>query len=145
MFWSAPSNKRRHGTGPAGEFEFSDLWLSPGCAAAGGSPRRCMAWWGLLAIRTFWPYPHGDRGTTMTVWSADQERRKAMHAKVGDEVLVRGRHVADEDRHGTIIEIHGEGGTRRTSSGGTTGTRACSSHPPIPVSSTAPPSRRRVD
>ena len=34
-----------------------------------------------------------------------------MHAKVGDEVLVRGRHVADEDRQGTIIEIHGEGGT----------------------------------
>ena len=34
-----------------------------------------------------------------------------MHAKVGDEVVVRGRHVADEDRQGTIIEIHGADGT----------------------------------
>ena len=33
-----------------------------------------------------------------------------MNAEAGDEVVVRGRHVADEDRRGTIIEIHGEGG-----------------------------------
>ena len=34
-----------------------------------------------------------------------------MHAEAGDEVVVRGRHVADETRQGTIIEIHGENGT----------------------------------
>ena len=34
-----------------------------------------------------------------------------MNANVGDEVLVRGRHVADGDRQGTILAIHGEGGT----------------------------------
>lgn len=34
-----------------------------------------------------------------------------MNAEVGDEVVVKGRHVADEDRQGTIIEIHGENGT----------------------------------
>jgi hypothetical protein len=34
-----------------------------------------------------------------------------MNATVGDEVVVRGRHVADEDRQGTITEIHGENGT----------------------------------
>lgn len=34
-----------------------------------------------------------------------------MYAETGDEVVVRGRHVADEGRQGTIIEIHGEHGT----------------------------------
>ena len=34
-----------------------------------------------------------------------------MYAKVGDEVVIRGRHVADDDRQGTIIEIHGADGT----------------------------------
>ena len=33
-----------------------------------------------------------------------------MHAKVGDELTVKGRHQGDEDRHGEIIEIHGENG-----------------------------------
>ena len=33
-----------------------------------------------------------------------------MHAETGDEIVVRGRHVADEGRQGTIIEIHGEHG-----------------------------------
>jgi Domain of unknown function (DUF1918) len=33
-----------------------------------------------------------------------------MHAEVGDELVVRGRHVGDEERQGVIIEIHGEGG-----------------------------------
>jgi Domain of unknown function (DUF1918) len=33
-----------------------------------------------------------------------------MHAEAGDEVVVRGRHVADENRQGTITEIHGEDG-----------------------------------
>jgi hypothetical protein len=33
-----------------------------------------------------------------------------MQAVVGDEVLVRGRHVGDADRQGVIIEIHGEDG-----------------------------------
>jgi hypothetical protein len=32
-----------------------------------------------------------------------------MHAEVSDGLAVRGRHVGDEDRHGVIIEIHGEG------------------------------------
>ena len=34
-----------------------------------------------------------------------------MHAVVGDELIVRGRHVGDTDREGVILEIHGEGGT----------------------------------
>ncbi len=34
-----------------------------------------------------------------------------MHAETGDELVVRGRHVGDEDRGGVIIEIHGENGT----------------------------------
>jgi hypothetical protein len=34
-----------------------------------------------------------------------------MDATVGDEVVVRGRHVADEDRQGTITEVHGDHGT----------------------------------
>jgi hypothetical protein len=34
-----------------------------------------------------------------------------MDATVGDEVVVRGRHVADADRQGTITEIHGKNGT----------------------------------
>ena len=33
-----------------------------------------------------------------------------MNAEVGDEIVVRGRHVGDEDRKGVIIEVHGEGG-----------------------------------
>jgi Domain of unknown function (DUF1918) len=33
-----------------------------------------------------------------------------MRAEVGDEIVVRGRHVGDEDRKGVIIEVHGEGG-----------------------------------
>jgi hypothetical protein len=33
-----------------------------------------------------------------------------MRAVTGDEVLVRGRHVGDEDRTGEIIEVHGEDG-----------------------------------
>lgn len=33
-----------------------------------------------------------------------------MRAEVGDELIVRGRHVGDEDREGVIIEIHGKDG-----------------------------------
>jgi uncharacterized protein DUF1918 len=34
----------------------------------------------------------------------------AMRADVGDELVVRGRHVGDEDRKGVIVEIHGDQG-----------------------------------
>lgn len=34
-----------------------------------------------------------------------------MHAEVNDEIVVRGRHVGDEDREGVVIEIHGKDGT----------------------------------
>ena len=34
-----------------------------------------------------------------------------MQAKVGDELTVKGRHQGDEDRHGKIIEIHGQDGS----------------------------------
>lgn len=34
-----------------------------------------------------------------------------MRAAVGDELVVRGRHVDDHDREGVIIEIHGESGS----------------------------------
>ena len=33
-----------------------------------------------------------------------------MRAEVGDELVVRGRHVGDADRTGVIIEIHGNSG-----------------------------------
>jgi len=33
-----------------------------------------------------------------------------MGVKVGDELVVRGRHVGDEDREGVVIEVHGKGG-----------------------------------
>jgi hypothetical protein len=33
-----------------------------------------------------------------------------MRAEVGDEIIVRGHQVGDEDRRGVIIEVHGEGG-----------------------------------
>lgn len=38
-----------------------------------------------------------------------------MHAEVGDEIVVRGRHVGDEDRKGVITEVHGRSAAvRRT-------------------------------
>lgn len=33
-----------------------------------------------------------------------------MQAIVGDEVLVKGRHVGDVDRQGVIVEVHGANG-----------------------------------
>lgn len=33
-----------------------------------------------------------------------------MKAQVGDELVVRGRHVGDQDRTGVIIEVRGEAG-----------------------------------
>ena len=33
-----------------------------------------------------------------------------MRAEVGDEIVVRGRHVGDDDRRGVITEVHGEDG-----------------------------------
>ena len=33
-----------------------------------------------------------------------------MHAEVGDELIVKGRHVGDDDREGVITEIHGKAG-----------------------------------
>jgi len=33
-----------------------------------------------------------------------------MKAKVGDGLTVKGRRQGDEDRHGEIIEVHGEDG-----------------------------------
>ena len=35
----------------------------------------------------------------------------AMRAALGDELLVRGRHVDDPERTGVIIAIHGENGS----------------------------------
>jgi len=34
-----------------------------------------------------------------------------MRADVGDELIVRGRHVGDEDREGVVVEVHGADGT----------------------------------
>jgi hypothetical protein len=34
-----------------------------------------------------------------------------MHAIVGDEVVVKGRHVGDTDREGVIVEVRGVDGT----------------------------------
>ncbi len=33
-----------------------------------------------------------------------------MKAQVGDELVVKGRHVGDHDREGVIIEVRGEAG-----------------------------------
>jgi Domain of unknown function (DUF1918) len=44
----------------------------------------------------------------MIMWAA--EGRLAMRAALGDELIVRGRHVDDHDRAGVIIAIHGEHG-----------------------------------
>ncbi|MGN6680900.1 MAG: DUF1918 domain-containing protein [Streptosporangiaceae bacterium] len=33
-----------------------------------------------------------------------------MKAAIGDELVVKGRHQGDGDRHGQIIEMHGEQG-----------------------------------
>lgn len=33
-----------------------------------------------------------------------------MHAEVGDELVVRGHHVGEEDRQGVITEVHGRDG-----------------------------------
>ncbi|HXY28609.1 MAG TPA: DUF1918 domain-containing protein [Acidimicrobiales bacterium] len=31
-----------------------------------------------------------------------------MRAQVGDEIVVRGAHIGDPERHGVIVEVHGE-------------------------------------
>ena len=33
-----------------------------------------------------------------------------MRAQVGDELTIRGRHQGDDDRYGTIIQVHGADG-----------------------------------
>jgi len=33
-----------------------------------------------------------------------------MRAEVNDELVIRGRHVGDEDRKGPIVEVHGDQG-----------------------------------
>ncbi len=33
-----------------------------------------------------------------------------MQAKVGDELVVKGRHVGDKERRGVITEVHGAAG-----------------------------------
>jgi hypothetical protein len=33
-----------------------------------------------------------------------------MKARVGDELIVKGKHVGDADRRGVITEVHGEDG-----------------------------------
>jgi Domain of unknown function (DUF1918) len=33
-----------------------------------------------------------------------------MKAQIGDELMVKGRHQGDMDRHGQIVEIHGRDG-----------------------------------
>lgn len=34
-----------------------------------------------------------------------------MQATIGDELTVKGRHQGDGDRHGEIIEVHGDDGS----------------------------------
>jgi hypothetical protein len=33
-----------------------------------------------------------------------------MQARVGDEILIRGQHVGDPERHGVIVEVRGDDG-----------------------------------
>ena len=46
---------------------------------------------------------------TLMIGSADG-KESIMKAQVGDELVVKGRHVGDPDRKGVIIEVHGEAG-----------------------------------
>jgi hypothetical protein len=39
-----------------------------------------------------------------------RERRRAVQASVGDEIVVRGRRVGDEGRHAVILEVRGADG-----------------------------------
>ncbi len=39
-----------------------------------------------------------------------KEVEDEMQAKVGDELTVKGRRQGDEERHGEIIDVHGEDG-----------------------------------
>lgn len=41
---------------------------------------------------------------------ARDDGEAAMRAAVGDGLTVKGRHQGDEDRHGEIIEVHGQDG-----------------------------------
>ena len=61
-----------------------------------------------------------------------------MRAAVGDELVVRGRHVDDHDRDGVIIEIHGENGSPPYLVRWEMAGRACSSPRPTPWSSIVP-------
>jgi Domain of unknown function (DUF1918) len=38
-------------------------------------------------------------------------RRRAMRAKVGDKIMVKGHHVAEPDRDGVVVEVRGADGT----------------------------------
>ncbi|MGE5288625.1 MAG: DUF1918 domain-containing protein [Micromonosporaceae bacterium] len=42
--------------------------------------------------------------------NSDDDREAAMKANVGDELVVKGHHVGDQDRRGVVVEIHGEDG-----------------------------------
>lgn len=43
-------------------------------------------------------------------YGLDQEVDR-MHAKAGDELIVKGRRQGDEDRFGEIVEVHGDNGS----------------------------------
>lgn len=73
------------------------------------------------------------------------KRRTAMHAEVGDEVVVRGATLLTRTGRARSPRSTVRAAPRLTLSGGRTGTRACSSHPPMPSSSTTPYSRTRAD
>jgi hypothetical protein len=38
-------------------------------------------------------------------------KRRAMRAKVGDKIMVKGHHVAEPDRDGVVVEVRGADGT----------------------------------
>src|SRR5487761_19097 len=52
--------------------------------------------------------PQDDDLVVGTRW---WEQGGTMRANVGDELVVRGHHVGDENREAVIIEVHGEEGT----------------------------------
>ena len=72
-----------------------------------------MSWQGSAACRgmdTWLFFSSAGAGLAgQTRVTADLKEEMAMHAEVGDEIVVRGRHVGDEDRKGVLTEIHGEG------------------------------------
>jgi hypothetical protein len=119
---------------PVGEHDaFPVAKHSPGRHRRGSIHTQPLEWAGPPSRIPCWSAPSGPkvpgvRGRTAVAppgrsgnplkendWQAGeaptQDGRKPMRAKVGDEIVVKGHHVGEEDRDGVITEVHGENGS----------------------------------